>query len=347
MSPSPIADLRSDTLTQPTEAMREAMATAPVGDDVFGEDPTVNALQTRAAEILGKEAALFVPSGTMANLLAVLSQTRPGDTVILSEDAHPYNYESGNLGAVAGVLTRTLAGPLGMITPEALDAAIVRTDDHHFSPTTLATLENTTNRGGGNLYAVEAIAKIGALAAQNGLKVHCDGARLFNAVVESGTTAAEYVEHVDTVCFCFSKGLGAPVGSVLAGPADTIDRAHRFRKMLGGGMRQAGILAAAALHALDHNIDRLRDDHRRARAFREGLEEGGAVRFPMPTPTNIVFFDVKDSAAFTEQAAEQGVRMLPMGPTRVRAVFHLDIDDDGLDRAIEVCKSLANGREPD
>ncbi len=332
-------DLRSDTLTKPTKAMLAAMAAADVGDDVFGEDPTVNGLQERCAALLGKEAALFVTSGTMANLLAFLSQTRPGETIILHEDAHPYNYEAGNVAMVGGLLTRTLAGALGMLDRDGIAPHVIRSADHHFSETSVIALENTTNRGGGNIYSLEALRDIRALADENGLKVHCDGARLFNAVVESGHSAADFAQYCDTVSFCFSKGLGAPVGSIIAGSADTINDAHRFRKMLGGGMRQAGFLAAAALHALDHHVDRLAEDHRRAREFRAALEGLSGVSFPMPTPTNIVLFDVEDVAAFMGRVAEQGVLMLQVGQHRIRAVFHLDIDDEGLGRAIEVCKS--------
>lgn len=340
MSDSPATvDLRSDTLTRPTEAMRQAMATAEVGDDVFGEDPTVNQLQERCAALLGKEAALFVPSGTMANLLAFLSQTHPGETIILHEDAHPYNYEAGNVAMVGGLLTRTLAGELGILDRDSIFPYVIRTSDHHFSETSVIALENTTNRGGGNIYPIETLRDIRALADENGIKVHCDGARLFNAVVETGHSAADFAQYCDTISFCFSKGLGAPVGSIIAGSADTINAAHRFRKMLGGGMRQAGFLAAAALHALDHHIDRLAEDHRRAREFRAGLEGLPGASFPMPSPTNIVLFDVKDVAAFMGKIQEQGVLMIPMGQRRIRAVFHLDIDDEGLSRAIEACKS--------
>lgn len=340
---SQTVDLRSDTVTRPTQGMREAMAAAVVGDDVLGEDPTINQLQGRVAEMLGKEASLFVPSGTMANLLAVLSQTRPGETVILSEDAHPYNYEGGNVAVVGGVLTRTIRGHCGMMTREDVEPYIMKIDDHHLSETTLIATEHTTNRGGGQLYDVATLAGLAELAREYGMKVHCDGARLFNAVVESGVSAAEYARHADTLCFCFSKGLGAPVGSILAGPAETIDRAHRFRKMLGGGMRQAGVLAAAALYALDHNVDRLRDDHRRARRFREALLGLDGIEFPFATPTNIVMLDVADVYSFVGTVREQGVQMLAMGPTRARAVFHLDITDDGVERAIEACKRAARG----
>ncbi|MBI5094150.1 MAG: threonine aldolase family protein, partial [Candidatus Hydrogenedentes bacterium] len=288
-------DLRSDTVTRPTPGMREAMASAPVGDDVFGEDPSVNELQRRAAALLGKEAALFVPSGTMANLLAVLSQTRPGDMVILHRDAHPYNYESANLAMVAGVLPKLLGGDYGVMVPGDVRDNIVQSKDHHLAPTTLIAIENTTNRGGGAIYDIETVAAIGALAKERGLRLHCDGARIFNAVVATGVSAAKYASHVDTVCFCLSKGLGAPVGSLLAGTAATIDRAHRFRKMLGGGMRQSGILAAAGLYALDHHIERLAEDHARARRFRESLQGCSGLAFPLPSPPNIVYVDVADA----------------------------------------------------
>ncbi len=335
----PIVDLRSDTLSQPTQAMREAMATAEVGDDVFGEDPTVNRLQDRCAALFAKEAALFVPTGTMANLLAFLAQTRPGETIILHEDAHPYNYEAGNVAMIGGLMTRTLPGDLGILDRDTIAPCVIRTEDHHFSETSLIAVENTTNRGGGNIYPLETLREIRALADENGMKVHCDGARLFNAVVESGHSAQDFAEHCDTVSVCFSKGLGAPAGSILAGSAETIDTAHKFRKMLGGGMRQSGILAAAALHALDHHVERLAEDHRRASQFRTELEGLPGVSVPMPTPTNIVMLDVPDAAAFAAKIKGHGVLMMPMGRNRIRAVFHLDIDDEGLDRAIQACQS--------
>lgn len=334
-------DLRSDTVTKPTAGMRAAMAEAEVGDDVFGEDPTVNELQRRAVRLLGKEAALFVPSGTMANLLAFISQSRPGDTVILHADSHPFNYESGGLGMVAGVLTKTLPGDFGILEPELVQAAVVRHDDHHCSHTTVIGIENTTNRGGGAVYPLTTVEAIAAIAKKNGMRLHCDGARLFNAVVASGTEAAEYARHCDTVSFCFSKGLGAPAGSVLVGDRATIDKAHRYRKMLGGGMRQAGVLAAAASYALDHHIERLAEDHLRAGRFRESLKDIPHVGFPLPSPTNIVFLDVPDALAYVGHCAERGVFMLPVSSTRIRAVFHLDIGDSGLERAIAAVRDAA------
>lgn len=335
-------DLRSDTVTRPTPAMRDAMAKAEVGDDVFGEDPVVNELQRRVAQMLNKEAALFVPSGTMANLLAIKSQTQPADTAILHEDAHPFNYESGGIAMIAGVMTKTLGGEFGILSPESVKSALCLNPDHHYSPTTLITIENTTNRGGGAMYPIETVAEIGRIAREHGLKLHCDGARIFNAVVESGVPVDGYATHVDTISFCFSKGLGAPAGSILAGPSETIDLAHRYRKMLGGGMRQAGILAAAALYSLDHHIVRLKDDHRRARTFRAALEGVHGIEFPLPSPTNIVYIQVPDAMTFIGHIAERGVYALPVGKSRLRFVFHLDVDDTGLSRAIDAVKHAAH-----
>jgi threonine aldolase len=315
------------------------MAAADVGDDVFGEDPTVNRLQDRVSDLLGKESALFVPSGTMANLLAFLSQMRSGETIVLSEDAHPYNYEAGNVAAVGGFMTRTIRGEMGRITRRDVEPFIVQSPDHHYSTTRVIAVENTTNRGGGNFYTLEMMRELRALAKENGMRVHCDGARLFNAVVAADYSARDFASHCDTISFCFSKGLGCPVGSILAGPKDSLHEAHRFRKMLGGGMRQAGVLAAAAEFALDHNIQRLAEDHRRAREFRASIEDLPGVRFPFPTPTNIVIFEVPDVMAFIGSVGSQGVLMMPMGGHRVRAVFHLDTDDAMLGRAIDAVRT--------
>lgn len=339
--PPILADLRSDTVTRPTPAMREAMHRAPVGDDVFGEDPTVNALEERVAAMLGKERALFVPSGTMANLLATLSQTRPGESVILHEDSHPFRYESGNLAMVAGVLARTAGGPLGILAPDAVKAAIHQTDDPHISNTTLIALENTTNRGGGAVYPLDTVAAMGRLARERGIRTHCDGARLFNALVASRHTAADYAGHVDSVSFCFSKGLGAPVGSILASDSGTMARAYRYRKMLGGGMRQAGVLAAAAMHALDHHIDRLAEDHARLQRFRAAVEGTPGVSFPMPSPTNILYVDVPDAEATLAALKARGVLGLSLGGNRIRLVFHLDVDDAAADAAAHAFKEAA------
>jgi threonine aldolase len=317
--------------------MRRAMAEAEVGDDVFYEDPSVNELQRRAAELLGKEAALYVPSGTMANLLAFMTQTRPGDTILLHGDAHPYHYESANVALFGGLLTRLLPGEQGKYTVETMEENIVITPNHHCSNTTLASIENTTNRGGGSFYTAEEVADLAAVAHEHGLKFHCDGARLFNAVIATGTPASEYARHCDTVSFCLSKGLGAPVGSLLTGTAETVDAAHRFRKALGGGMRQAGILAAAGLHALDAHIEDLAEDHRRARAFRDALEADG-VRFALPSPTNILFLELDDAPGVAARLKEQGVLVLATGPRRIRILFHRDISDTDLVEAIVIFK---------
>jgi threonine aldolase len=339
-APEHAVDLRSDTITRPTPGMREAMAHAPVGDDVFGEDPTVNAFEARIAELLGKEAAVFVPSGTMANLIAILSQTRPGESVILGAHAHPYKYEAGNIAVVGGLMTKTINAECGLMDADAVAAQIVRTDDPHASCTSLVAIENTTNFGGGNIYAPERVRMIAEVAHERGLRVHCDGARLFNAVVATGISARDLVAPCESVSVCFSKGLGCPVGSITAGSCETIAAARKWRKRLGGGMRQAGVLAAAANYALEHHVGRLADDHARARRFREALEALPGVSFPMPTPTNIVFFDVADAPSVQARLRETGVLTLAVSAARIRAVFHLDIDDDAVERAIEMCKAV-------
>jgi threonine aldolase len=246
------------------------------------------------------------------------------------------------MAMIAGVMTKTLEGENGILSPESVESALCLNPDHHYSPTTLITIENTTNRGGGAIYPIETVTEIGRIAREHGLKVHCDGARIFNAVVESGVPIDGYATHVDSISFCFSKGLGTPVGSVLAGSLETIDLAHRYRKMLGGGMRQAGILAAAALYALDHHVVRLKEDHRRAREFREALEGVHGIAFPLPSPTNIVYIQVADAMEFVGHIIERGVLALPLSRNRVRFVFNLDVDDDGLARAIDAVKCAAH-----
>jgi threonine aldolase len=280
----------------------------------------------------------------MANLLAALAQTRPGESVILHEDSHPFRYESGNLAMVGGVLTQTVGGPHGMLTAETARAAVHQTEDPHVSNTTLIALENTTNRGGGAVYPLDTVAAIGALARERGIRTHCDGARLFNALVASGHAAADYARHVDTVSFCFSKGLGAPVGSVLAGDQPTLARAYRYRKMLGGGMRQAGVVAAAAMYALDHHIDRLAEDHARLQRFRAALDGTPGVTFPMPSPTNILYLDVPDAAATLAHLKTRGVLAMALDENRIRLVFHLDIDDAAADAAARAFREAAGAR---
>ena len=331
-------DLRSDTVTLPTPAMRKAMADAEVGDDVFGEDLTVKLLEQRTAEILGKEAALFVPSGTMANQLAVRSHTEPGDEVVVEASAHIYYYEAGAPAALSGVLCRCLAGRRGIFTAADVEAAL-RPPDAHFAPTRLVCVENTHNRGGGSIWPLERIAEVAAVARQHHLRMHLDGARLWNAAVATGIPERDYATHFDSVNVCFSKGLGAPVGSALAGGREFIERAHRFRKQFGGGMRQAGIIAAGALHALEHHRARLSEDHANARALAQGLAQLPGVELDLKTvETNIVLFRLTAVPArrLVEMLSEAGVRVLNTGPDTIRAVTNLNVTSKDIAAAVEI-----------
>lgn len=332
-------DLRSDTVTMPSPGMRDAMATAEVGDDVYGEDPTVNALQDRAAALTGKEAALFVPSGTMANLIAFLAQTRPGDTVILSEESHPFHYEAANMARVGGLLASAEPGLLGKLSPEAIRRRVVQIDDPHFSHTTLVSIENTTNRGGGAVYTPDEVREVATLAHGLGIKLHCDGARLFNSAVAQGVPVLELAAPCDSVCFCLSKGLGAPAGSLLCGSRMLIREALRLRKMLGGGMRQVGVLAAAGLHALAHQVQDLARDHTHARQCREALEAEGH-EFLLPSPTNILYLRQAEPYLAAGLLAGEGVCVLPHDPDSIRIVFHRDISDDDTARCIDILRRL-------
>jgi len=325
-------DLRSDTVTCPTAAMRAAMAEAEVGDDVYGEDPTVNQLQEEAARRMGKPAALLVPSGTMANQIAIRVHTHHGDLVLAGEGAHVLRFESGAAAALSGVQVRTI-GSGGLFDADDVRRAITPADHHH-PPTTLVALENTHNSGGGRIFPIAAIAAIADVAREHGLHLHLDGARLLNAEVATGIPAAEWARPFDTVSFCLSKGLGAPVGSLLCGDHERIDRAHRLRKMLGGGMRQAGILAAAGLHALHHHVARLADDHANARRLATGLRGLGA-EIPVAPETNIVVFGVPDPAGFARRARERAVLVNSLGPDRFRAVTHLDVGAADIDEALD------------
>lgn len=323
---NPIIDLRSDTLTQPTAAMRSAMAQAPVGDDVWGEDPTVAQLQERSADLLGKPAALFVPSGTMANQIALLTHCDRADEVFVGEGNHSLYYESGAGPAWAGV-TFTVVGRHGLFTAEQL-VDTIRPHDQHFPRPRLVTIENTHNRSGGRVFPQSDVAAIAEAAHSRGLSLHLDGARVWNASVATGTPPATLCGPVDSVSACFSKGLGAPVGSILAGDKEFVTRAHRYRKMLGGGMRQVGILAGACLYALDHHVARLADDHDNARRLARALSVVDGLRCdPALVETNIVVFEVTTHSAadFVGLAAERGVKLAALDHTRVRAVTHLDI----------------------
>jgi threonine aldolase len=334
-------DLRSDTVTRPTPAMRRAMAEAEVGDDVLGDDPTVRALEQQGAELLGKEAALFVPSGTMANQLAILLHCRGGDAALMEQSAHPFNYEAGGAALIAGVMIRTLPGERGWLDPEAVERAFPPVDPH-FAPITLVSAEDTSNRGGGSVYPLERLDALAALAHARGAATHLDGARLMNAAVASGLPAARRAQGWDTVSLCLSKGLGAPVGSLLCGPRALLEeRGRRMRKALGGGMRQSGILAAAGLHALEHHVERLALDHHRARRLAAGLQ---ALGFPTPTPeTNMVYTTVGDGAEAVRALGKAGVLCLAVGPKQLRLVTHLDVEDEGVERALRAFEGLRAG----
>lgn len=339
---APTVDLRSDTVTRPTAAMRRAMAEAPVGDDVFAEDPTVNLLQERVAEVLGVEAALFVPSGTMANQIVLQVNCRPGDEVLVGHGAHNWLFETGGAAALAGVQMCVLAGD------GRFDAAAVREhyrpDSHHQAPTRLVSVENTHNMGGGLVWDRDALAEVLAEARALGLATHLDGARIWNAAVATGSSERELCAGFDTISVCMSKGLGAPVGSLLAGSRAFIDEAHRFRKRLGGGMRQAGIIAAGALHALEHHRDRLADDHANARYLAEALAVVPGLSVDLDrVHTNIVMIDLESGGAadLERRARERGVLSVALGPRRLRLVTHLEIDRGACTRAVEILAELA------
>ena len=325
-------DLRSDTVTRPTPAMREAMANAELGDDVYGEDPEAIRLQERAAELLGKEAALFVPSGTMANQVAVAVWTKLGDVVLASESAHILLYEGGAVAALSGCQITTL-GRGGLFDADDVHAAAAP-DEQHFASTTLLSIENTHNYAGGVVFPIEPIRAIGEAAREHGMRMHLDGARIFNAVVATGVAAHDWAEPFDTISFCLSKGLGAPVGSMVVGDAETIGRCHRVRKRLGGGMRQIGMLAAAGLHALDHHIERLAEDHANASRFAKGLQALGYRVDPEPE-TNMVMFEVDDVMGFVRETRSRDLLINPMKPGVLRAVTHLDVSSDDIDDALQ------------
>jgi threonine aldolase len=332
-----LIDLRSDTVTQPTEEMRAAMARAPVGDDVFGEDPTVNELEALAAEKVGKAAAVFVPSGTMGNLLAVMAQTRRGDAVILEEGCHTYRNEAGGIATLAGVIPNPLRGVNGFITPDQLRAA-VPPPNIHVAPPRLLLLENTHNRAGGIPFSPQEMDATCLVARQLGLAVHLDGARIFNAAVAFGVPATELTRHVDTVMFCVSKGLSAPVGSLLAGPREVIDQARRYRKMVGGGMRQAGVIAAAGIVALRTMVDRLAEDHANARRLAQGLSEIAGLSVDVErVRTNMVLVEVHPplaAAEFCGRLKREGVLALPVEAQTVRMVTHRHITFAMVERAV-------------
>jgi len=341
--PTTSIDLRSDTVTVPGSGMRAAMARAEVGDDVWGEDPTVNQLEAEMAQRLGKEAAVFVPSGTMGNLAAVAAQTRAGDEVIVDAQAHIFVYEVAGSAVVAGVQLRTLDGFEGVPDMPVLEDAI-RGNNVHFPVSRLFCVENTHNRRGGAAVDVERIRPCTDLAHNRGLRVHCDGARLFNAAVALRCSPAALAASCDTVSVCFSKGLGAPVGSAVMGDSAVIDEVRRWRKRLGGGMRQAGILAAAALYALEHNVDRLAEDHANARLIAGVVQDSGALVDPPTVPTNIVLVETPMAATeVAARASEEGVQVTVMGPRTIRCVTHIGVDEADSRRAAEILGRVLTG----
>lgn len=344
-------DFRSDTVTQPTPGMRAAMAQADVGDDVFGEDPSVTRLQERIAGLTGKEAALFVPSGTMSNQLGCRVHCQPGDEVILEANCHIYAYEQGGLAQLSQISTRTVPGEQGVFRVEQLEG-LVRPDNPHCVRTRLLCVENTHNRGGGRIWPIDTLRSVCEWAARHGLARHLDGARLFNAAVATGIAADEWSRSFETVSICFSKGLGAPVGSALCGPRDLIAKAHRARKLFGGGMRQAGVLAAAALYALEHHIDRLAEDHAHAQrlaATIRGLD--GLALLGDRVDTNLVIFRVDrrlgTAHEFSARLAERGLLANAISLDQIRMVTHLDVSADDTEAACRVLEqTVAEGAGP-
>jgi threonine aldolase len=341
-----IVDLRSDTVTRPSAEMRAAMAAAEVGDDVLGDDPTVIRLQERMADLLGKEAALFVPSGTMSNACAIRAVCEAGDEIILDQTTHCYNYETGAFAALAGCSSRAIQGQRGIYTAQDVEA-LYRPLSDHFARSRMVVVENTSNRGGGSIWPLKRVAEIHTVARKLGLHVHLDGARLWNACVATGHSYTDYAQYADTISMCFSKGLGAPVGSILIGPRDLIQRAHRFRKMFGGGMRQAGILAAAALYAVDYNVERLAEDHDNARRLAEAIAGLPGLRLdPETVETNIVIFEVDarlgSAPDLVEHLGRHDVWVLATASNKIRAVTHLDVSREQVERAVEVFREVCS-----
>lgn len=338
-------DLRSDTVTRPSAAMRAAIASADVGDDVIDVDPTVDRLERLTAEILGKEAAIYMPSGSMTNQIAIRIHCKQGDEFLCEAGCHIYNYEQGAFAQISGVVARTVEGEGGILKPGQL-LGLIRPENDHLVRTRLVALENTHNRGAGRIQPYEYVAEICSWAHDNGLATHLDGARLFNAVVATRIEADRWARHFDTVSVCFSKGLGAPVGSALAGTKEMIREARRHRKLFGGGMRQAGIIAAGALYALENNIARLADDHANAQILAEAIRDiDGLTLQPDQVDTNIVIFHVDPTlgtaAEFVARLKEHGVLMLAISPTSVRAVTHLDVNEAQVKTACERLRACA------
>lgn len=338
-----LVDLRSDTVTRPDGPMLEAMLRAETGDDVFGEDPTVNALQERLAAMFGHEAALFCPSGTMTNQIAINVHTRPGDEVICDRLSHIYNYEGGGIARNSGVQVRLVQGDQGRFTVDQVRGEI-NPPDSHYARTSLISVEDTCNKGGGAVYDPDKLAELSVFARHHGLGFHLDGARVFNALAVTGAPPHLYGAIFDSISVCLSKGLGTPAGSVLIGSRPFIREAHRVRKAMGGGMRQVGILAAAGIYALDHRLPRLTEDHAKAQRLADALTPLGWVNEVLPVATNIVIFRLKpdlDSQTVTDVLSQKGIRSLPFGPDKVRFVTHFDVDDTQIEHAISVLQDLS------
>lgn len=341
-------DLRSDTVTRPSEGMRAAMLAAPVGDDVIDIDPTVVALQDRIACLLGKEAAIFMPSGTMTNQIALRVHCSPGDEFLCESGCHIYNYEQGGFAQLSGLVAKTITGQNGLLDLEQLDGS-VRPDNEHMVHTRLLCIENTHNRGAGKVYSLSRVQSLCEWAHSAGLRTHMDGARLFNASVATGVSLEAYSEPFDSISVCFSKGLGAPVGSCLVGSRDFISKARRARKLFGGGMRQVGIIAAGALFALEHQMSRLAEDHEHARLLASAIDECNSFQLADKVPdTNIVIFHVDKNRGtaiqMTESLKQDGILALPFGPQSVRLVTHHDVSGDQIEHACEVLRGHATKR---
>lgn len=335
-------DYRSDTFTKPTPGMLNAMFTAEVGDDVFGEDPSVNKLEAMATEMFGMEAAIFCPTGTMTNQIAIKCHTQPGDEVICEKMSHVYIYEGGGIAFNSGSQVKPLSGDRGRINAEQILESI-NPDDVHRANTSLVSLENTTNRGGGSCYDFSEIQRIKEVCLSNNLKLHLDGARLFNAIVSCKQTAKQYGEVFDSISICLSKGLGTPIGSVLLGNQEFIKKSRRVRKVLGGGMRQAGFMAAAGIFALEHNIERLETDHINAKRVAEALLKKDFVGKMLPVETNIIIFDVKEpytAHSLTTEFEKYDIKVHPISSTQIRMVFHLDVSEQMVKETIEAINTI-------
>jgi len=344
----PYIDLRSDTVTKPSPGMREAIFRAEVGDDVFGDDPTVIKLENIVADLLGKPKALFVPSGTMANQLCLRSQTEPGDEVILEKNSHIFNYEVGSASALSGLQLHPIKGVRGVMTKEQIEEEI-RPDDIHIPKTALICLENTHNRAGGTIFPLEEVEKIYELAKRNNIKMHLDGARLWNAVIATVIPLHKWARYFDSVSVCLSKGLGAPIGSVIAGTEDFIKKARRNRKMYGGGMRQVGIIAAAGIYAIENNFNRIAEDHRNARLLAERLSQIEGIQIETESvQTNIVVINIekskKDVSQVIEQLKSKGVLVVSFGKNKMRAVAHLDVSRNDILEAVEKFREVFGER---